>query len=75
MRGIVDMGFKQDGFKAVVILNGRFGSREAATLLQAFLEVVDPPPIRKVGDIVPGVHKWEARVAALKRRYTEHLNE
>ena len=75
VRGVVDLGFKQDGFKALVMLNERFGSRNSATLLQAFLEVVNPPQIKKIQDIVAMVHKWESRVAALKRRYQEDIND
>ena len=37
--------------------------------------MVNPPPIKKVGDIVAMVHKWEARLAALKRRYSEDFND
>ena len=75
VRGIVDLGFKQDGFKTLVTLNERFDSRNSATLLQAFLEVVNPPIIKRIGDIVAMVHRWESRVAALKRRYQEDIND
>ena len=37
VRGIMDSGFRQDGFKALVTFNRRFDSKSAATLLQAFL--------------------------------------
>ena len=56
VRGIEDLGFEQDGFKALVTLNGRFDSRNSATLLQAFLEVVNPHQIKKIQDIVAMVH-------------------
>ena len=57
------------------MLNERFDSRNSATSLQAFLEVVNPPQIKKIQDIVAMVHKWESRVAALKRRYQEDIND
>ena len=75
MRGVVDLGLKQDGSKALVMLNERFDSRNSATLLQAFLEVVNPPQIKKIRDIVAMVLKWESRVAALKKRYQEDIND
>ena len=71
----MDSGYRQDGFKALVTLSGRFDSKNAATLMQAFLEVVIPPPMENVGDTVSEVHRWEARVAALWIRYQEELND
>ena len=47
MRGIVDSGVKQCGFIALVTLNRRFDIKNAATLLQAVLEVVVPPALKK----------------------------
>ena len=37
--------------------------------------MVNPPQIKKIGDIVAMVHKWESRVAASKRRYQEDTND
>ena len=52
VRGIMDTGFGQDGYRALAALNRRFDSKNAATLLTAFMEVVAPPKIHKVSDVV-----------------------
>jgi hypothetical protein len=72
VRGIVKGGFGQDGHKALVILNKRYDTRNGATLLHAFLEIVNPPAW-KSGELVSGIHKWETRMAVLKSRYGEDL--
>ena len=74
LKGIVDSGFQHDGFKALVILNKRFDSKTAASLLQSFLDVVSPTAIKGISEIVSGIHKWESKVAALKSRYNEDVN-
>ena len=71
---MVDRGFKQDGFKALVDLNRRYDTRTAAILLQSYLEVVNPPGIKGLEGMAAGIHKWEAKVSALMCRYKEELN-
>ena len=66
VKGILDKGEGQDGFKPFVDLNHRYDQQTAASLLGAFLEVVNPPGIKGMHDLISGVHKWEAKVAALK---------
>ena len=74
IKGVVDRGFKQDGFKALVDLNRRYDTRTAASLLQSYLEVVNPPGIKGLEGMAAGIHKWEAKVSALMCRYKEELN-
>ena len=73
MKGIVDREYGQDGFKALVDLNHRYDQCTSASLLGSFLEVVSPPPVRGLGDVIPSIHRWEAKVAALKSRYGEEV--
>ena len=44
VRGIGEGGFGQDGYEALVILNKRYDTRNGATLLHAFLEIVNQQP-------------------------------
>ena len=73
VRGIVEAGSGKDGFKALLLLNRRYDCRTQASLLQAFLEVVNPPQLKGLADIVPGIGRWEARVVSLKNRHDEIL--
>ena len=75
VKGIVDRGYGQDGFKALVELGRRYDTTTATSLLHSYLEVVNPPPIKTEGEVVVGVHKWESKVTALNRRYKEELGE
>ena len=72
VRGIVQGGFGQDGYKALVIFNKRYDARNGATLLHAFLETVNPAAF-EAGELVSGIHKWETRMADSKNRYGEDL--
>ena len=74
VRTVVDKGFAQDGFKAFVDLGRRFEAQTAASLLQTFIEGVSPPHIKSTGDIIPGIHRWEAKLAILKSRHGEEIN-
>ena len=56
-------------------MNHRNDQQTAASLLGAFLEVVNLPGIKGMHDLIPDVHRWEAKVAALKRRYQEDLKD
>ena len=75
VKGIVDAGYGHDGFKGLLILNRRFDVKTSASLLQSYLEVVSPRPIRNVLDVANCIHHWEAKCAALKSRYDEDLGE
>ena len=66
---------KMDGFSALLELGRRFDTQNSATLLQALLEVVVPPKITKLGDVIIFINRWEARAAALRVRYEETLSE
>ena len=72
VRGIVEGGFRQDGFKALASLNKRYETKNGATLLHVFLEVVNPTPL-KSGHLIAGISRWETRMAVLTSRYGEEL--
>ena len=57
LKGIVDAGSGQDGFKGMLVMNRRFDTRTSASLLQGYLDVVSPPGIKGTGDLVSGIHK------------------
>ena len=40
LKGIVDSGSGQDGFKGLLVMNRRFDTRTSASLLQTYLDVV-----------------------------------
>jgi hypothetical protein len=71
---MADSGSQLDGFKALMVLNKRFDSKTSASLLQAFLEVVNPQGIKSLVDVVSGIHKWEAKVALLKSRFSKEVD-
>ena len=71
VRGIMDLGSGQDGFKALVGLNTRYDATNGASMLHAFLEVVSPTPLRNLGEIIPGINKWESKVGNLRSRYDD----
>ena len=75
VKGIVDRGFVQDGFKALLDLNRRYDTPTAATLLQSYLEAVNPPAIKGMNEVISGIHKWESKVAVLRSRYDEDLKK
>ena len=75
LKGMSDARKDQDGFRALRILQRRYDSVTTASLLQAYLEVVAPPGIKGMGDIVAGIHKWETKVALLSNRFKEDIND
>ena len=75
MKGIVDAHSVQDGFRALVALNHRYDQRTTATLLQASLDVVGPPILKGVQEVLVGVPKWEAKMASLLNRHGEKLSD
>ena len=60
-------------FPKKLLFRKRFDLLTAASLLQAFLEVVNPPALRGLSDVVKGIHTWEAKVGMLADRYNEIL--
>ena len=75
VRGIVDAYSMQDGFRALAALNHRYDQRTTATLLQASLEVVGPPSLKGVQEVLVGVPRWEAKVASLFNRHNEKISD
>ncbi len=55
VRSIVGAHSEQDGFRAILALNHRYDQRTTATLLQASLDVVGPPALKSVNDVLVGV--------------------
>ena len=66
LRGIHEAGFGNDKFRGLLYVNKRFGRRTQASLLQAYLEMVNPPHIKGISDIIPGIHRRENKVNALE---------
>ena len=62
-----------DGFRALWMLNKRFDSKTYSSILQAYLDVVKPPVIKKAIEVTAGIHRWEAEVTALENRYGKDL--
>ena len=58
-----------------MIWQRRFDPKTTASLLQGYLEVVSPGAIQGTEDMIPGIHKWEGKVACLKTRYNESLSD
>ncbi len=75
VRSIVDAHSDQDGFRAILALNHRYDQRTTATLLQASLDVVGPPALKSVNDVLSGVPKWEGKIASLFNRHREELSD
>ena len=75
VRSIVDTYSEQDGFRAILALNHRYDQRTTATLLQASLDVVGPPALKSVQDVLNGVPKWEGKIASLFNRHQEELSD
>ena len=75
VRSIVDAHSDQDGFRALLALNHRYDQRTTATLLQASLDVVGPPTLKSVQDVLNGVPKWEGKIASLFNRHREELSD
>ena len=57
----------------ILALHRRYDVRTQASLLQAYLEVVNPGGIKGIGDMVAAIHKWESKVAVLKMRHGEDI--
>ena len=75
LKGMLDSGMASDGFKALVILRRRFDAITTGILLQAYLEVVAPSGIKNSGEVISGIHKWEAKEALLRSRFEEVMSD
>ena len=75
LKNVVDMGGEQDGFRGLKVLQKRFDSVTAASLMNAYLEVVAPTPIKRADELIGGIHRWETKVALLLNRYKEDIND
>jgi len=73
LRAVLEKGGTQDGYKALADLNKRFNPKTPASLLHAYLGVVNPPQITDPRNVVKGVNNWEMRVANLRTRYSEEI--
>ena len=74
LKGMFDSGGTGDGFKGMMLLEKRFDATTSASLLQAYLEVITPKPL-KASEIVVGIGKWENKVCGLRSRYQEDLTD
>ena len=57
LRGIVESGHQSDGFRGLLYLAARYDRRTQASLLQSYLDVVNPPGIKGAGEVVTGVQR------------------
>ena len=55
-----------------MLLDKRFDTKTAATLLQTLMEALTPGTLRPK-EVVQGIHNWETKIAILKTRYDEEL--
>ena len=74
VKGVIDKGFNNDGFKALIDLSHRCDARSEASVLRTFLEPVNPPAL-KMPDVVNGIRKWEGKVASLKIQCSEEMSD
>ena len=66
VRGVCDAGLGRDGYRALLILHRRYEVKTQASRLQAFMEVVNPPGIKNLTDIVPGINRWGSKLLVFK---------
>ena len=69
---MLDSGYSQDGYKALLLLEKRFDARTSASLLSHYLDVVTPTRLR-TSELITGIHGWETKLSTLKSRYNENL--
>ena len=74
VRSLVDRGLPQDGYRALIELNRRYDYKTAASLLHAFMAVVNPDKIQRVEDVQKRLAIWEGSIAKLKSRYGEDVS-
>ena len=74
LRGMAEKGWALDGFKGLMLLRGLYDVRTGATLLKNYTEVVSPPGIRSVHDVVSKINNWEGKLGNLKENYQEDLS-
>ena len=75
LKGMLEGVGEADGFRAMLMFLRRFNVKTMATLMQAYLEVVNPPAIKGIGDVVGGIHRWEMKCTALHHWYGQELSE
>ena len=64
-----------DGFRAMLIYQGRYDITNTGTLLGSFAEVVSPPKCSGLGDVLQKLDIWETKVQRLSTRYNEELSD
>eukprot|EP00973_Karenia_brevis_P063785 8866783-Karenia_brevis.AAC.1 len=72
MRGLQDIEFPSDGYKALVALSQRFDVKTSRGMLSSFLEI-GSPKVAKDRELIPAIHLWERKVADLGSRYGEEI--
>ena len=72
---MADSGDSYNGYKGLLLLNKRFDSKTAASLLQTYLEVVHADKLKGSSEVIAGVQKWERKVGELAQRYGEKLSD
>ena len=75
VKGVLEKGVGQDGFAALAALGNRFDAKTPANLLQAFMGVISPSPIKNGTQIPKAIVDWEAKIGALKNKHDEELGE
>ena len=75
LRGMADSGDSYNGYKGLLLLNKRFDSKTAASLLQSYLEVVHPDKLKGSSEVIAGIQKWERKVGELAQRYGEKRSD
>ena len=62
------------GFRAILLFNHRFDAQTPASMLRAFLEVVNPPQIKGTADATASINAWEMKVSKLRGKYMQALS-
>ena len=61
LKSMVDRGEALDGFKGLLLFRKRFDMQTAATLLQAYMDVVKPQGTSNILEAPKVIHNWEPR--------------
>ena len=57
-----------------MLLRGLYDVKTGATLLKSYTEVVSPPGIKSVHDVVSKINNWEVKLGNLKENYQGELS-
>ena len=68
---MAEKGWPLDGLKGLMLLRGLYDVKTGATLLKSYTEVVSPPGIRSVHDVVSKINNWEVKLGNFKEAYQE----